>query len=100
MPYTIGILAKRKVCKDCHITVEGSYYSAELGTEYKFAVNDGALEFHHRKMDSATLEPAFEDAFLFDDSTIVFSRDDQGGVTGFKLSDGRVWDVSFKKMAH
>lgn len=27
-PYTIGILAKRKVCKDCHITVEGSYYSA------------------------------------------------------------------------
>ena len=26
--YTIGILAKRKVCKDCHITVEGSYYSA------------------------------------------------------------------------
>ena len=27
MSYTIGILAKRKVCKDCHITVEGSYYS-------------------------------------------------------------------------
>lgn len=26
-PYTIGILAKRKVCKDCHITVESSYYS-------------------------------------------------------------------------
>jgi len=24
--YTISILAKRKVCKDCHITVEGSYY--------------------------------------------------------------------------
>lgn len=30
--YTIGILAKRNVCKDCHITVENSYYS----TPYKY----------------------------------------------------------------
>jgi transposase len=35
-PYTIGILAKRKVCKDCHITVDSSYYSVPYKYVAKF----------------------------------------------------------------
>jgi len=77
----------------------GTYHSEELGTDYRLAVEGDSLAFHHRKLPSARLMPMFRDAFFFDGELMVFSRDASGAVTGFTISDGRVWNVRFRREA-
>jgi len=76
---------------------EGTYHSAELGTDYRLALDDGALWFHHRKLESRRLTPTFPDAFSVRGSSAIFTRDADGRIDGFALSDGRVWNVRFDK---
>jgi hypothetical protein len=73
----------------------GTYYSPELGTEYQFELVESSLMFRHRKMDSSKMEPLFENAFKLDNATLTFDDD----LSGFKLSDGRVWNVIFEKVS-
>ncbi len=77
---------------------EGRFYSSELGTEYKFAVENGALHFHHRKLNSRPLQPIFKDGFSMGGNTVVFSRDDDGEIDGFRISTARVWGVRFERI--
>lgn len=77
----------------------GVYHSAELGTEYRFEVEAGRLVFHHRKLSSQRLQPTFQDAFTRRGASAVFTRDRAGVVDGFTLSDGRVWNVRFDRVA-
>jgi len=76
---------------------EGVYASAELGTEYRLVLEGGRLVARHRKLDDASLTPTFEDAFLLRGALTVFTRGPSGEVEGFALSDGRVWNVRFRK---
>jgi hypothetical protein len=76
---------------------EGVYASAELGTEYQLVLEGSRLAARHRKLDDAPLTPAFRDAFLIRGALAVFTRDGSGAVAGFTLSDGRVWNVRFRK---
>jgi CubicO group peptidase (beta-lactamase class C family) len=75
----------------------GVYHSEELGTEYRLATEDGALWFHHRKLDSQRLTPTFEDGFIIGGDSAVFTRDRTGRIDGFTISDGRVRGVRFDR---
>jgi CubicO group peptidase (beta-lactamase class C family) len=76
----------------------GRYFSSELGTEYSFTVENGRLRFHHRKLDSQSLYPVFPDAFRSGGRTIVFTRDEDHQLNGFRVSDSRVWGVRFDRI--
>jgi CubicO group peptidase (beta-lactamase class C family) len=76
----------------------GTYRSAELGTDYRLALEDGVLWFHHRKLDSRRLSPTFPDGFQIRGSSAAFTRDAAGRIDGFALSDGRVWNVRFDRV--
>ncbi len=75
----------------------GTYHSVELGTDYRLALEDGALWFHHRKLESQRLAPTFEDGFTIRGASAEFTRNGAGRVDGFTLSDGRVWNVRFAR---
>ena len=75
----------------------GLYRSDELGTEYRLEVNGGQLVARHRKLESRSLTPTFRDAFLLGGASAVFTRDANGGIAGFRVSDGRVWNVKFER---
>ncbi len=75
----------------------GVYHSAELRTEYRLALEEGVLWFHHRKLDSQRLLPTFADAFMIGGDAAVFTRDGTGRIDGFTLSDGRVRNVRFDR---
>lgn len=77
---------------------EGTYHSEELGTDYHFTMEGDTLWFHHRKMESRRLEPAFRDGFLLRNTVLDFTRDPAGNVNGFTVSDGRVWKVRFQRV--
>ncbi len=77
----------------------GTYASDELGTDYRVALEEGGLVVHHRTLDDRELTPTFRDAFLLDGASAVFTRDAAGAVDGFSLSDGRVWNVRFRRAA-
>ena len=76
----------------------GTFHSEELGTDYRFAIEADTLWFHHRKLDSARLAPTFKDGFLYRGASLEFTRDAGGTVNGFRLSDGRVWNVRFVRV--
>lgn len=44
------------------------------------------------------LVPIYADAFNARGTIYVFLRDESGGVTGFSLSQGRVWDLRFGRL--
>ena len=62
-------------------------------------VEGGSLVVRHRKLDDAPLTPTFRDAFLVRGALAAFTRDGSGAVEGFTLSDGRVWNVRFRRGA-
>lgn len=83
---------------DALAVFEGVYQSDELGTEYTLTLDGERLVVRHRKLADATFTPTFRDAFLLRGALAVFERDGAGAVTGFILSDGRVWNVRFRRM--
>lgn len=85
----------------------GCYYSTELDVYWTLAVKDDQLVGQHRKYDDTVLTPAFVDAFVDDWTPIlgyptryllVFARDANGDVCGFRLSDTRVRHLKFDKL--
>ena len=76
----------------------GSYYSVELDTTYRLAVNDGVLRADHFRNESVSLSPVAPDAFEGDAwwfGNIVFTRDDRGVVTGLEVNSDRVRKLHF-----
>ncbi len=76
----------------------GRYFSEELDTRYDIVVRDSVLVRTHRKMSDATLMAAGRDGFSMGGTTVLFSRDRRGRVTGFTVSDARVRGVRFVRM--
>ncbi|HVF90066.1 MAG TPA: serine hydrolase domain-containing protein [Blastocatellia bacterium] len=80
----------------------GDYYSAELGTTYTIAVEKGKLVAKHRRTGDVPLAPAFTDQFRggqFYFRHVVFTRDGQNRVNGFRLTGGRVRNMRFDRQA-
>lgn len=78
---------------------EGVYVSEELGTEYRLVLEEGGLVVRHRKLDPQPLRPTWPDAFTLGGAPAVFTRGASGRIEGFTLSDGRVWNVRFRRKA-
>ncbi len=77
----------------------GTYYSPELDTSYKIAVEGGRLKAVHIRHSDQWLTPTDKDRFeggawWFND--ILFSRDDGGNITGLTVTNmPRVRNVKF-----
>lgn len=77
----------------------GDYYSDELGTSYAIQMrNDKLVAQHHRHGQIPLLRSSIADKFVaegwFD---VVFTRNNEGTVTGFKLSTDRSRNLQFHK---
>lgn len=88
----------------------GDYYSDELCTTYTLIVRDDQLvaehrknedTIWHRKNEDTILRPAEKDTFsarFF--GQVQFTRNDEGAVTGFQSSSGRVRNLRFNRQTH
>jgi CubicO group peptidase (beta-lactamase class C family) len=77
----------------------GDYYSDELETSYTIRVSDNQLiAQHHRHGQIPLLQSSVADKFVaegwFD---LVFTRNNEGTVTGFKLSTDRCRNLQFQR---
>ncbi len=72
----------------------GIYHSEELEIDYRIVAGDDHLTVEFGRGAKRELRPATGDVFL-GGWAIEFGRDDQGSVTGFNLSAGRVRDIVF-----
>jgi CubicO group peptidase (beta-lactamase class C family) len=75
----------------------GTYASAELGTTWRLAVEDGKLSIRHRGLSKDPLAPTVKDAMNLDGMNLRFRRNAAGKVTGFTLDYGRVRGIDFLK---
>jgi len=77
----------------------GTYYSGELAAEYKIDLSNGNLKVHHMRLGDINLNPVTVEIDQFDGDigNLRFMRNENKKVTGFKLSGGRVKNISFDK---
>ena len=79
---------------------EGRFYSPELETFYTIAVEDSQLVAKHRRHGVIELSSKEEDSFrgnVFFFGDVAFDRDEAGGVTSMRVSNGRVRNLVFEK---
>ena len=79
----------------------GSFYSEELSTTYDFVVVGGKLVAKHSRHSDFELLPLKKDIFsgqAWFFGQIEFVRDANNGITGCKVSNGRVRNLYFKKL--
>jgi CubicO group peptidase (beta-lactamase class C family) len=78
----------------------GSYYSDELETTYTVFVKDSVLAIRHQRHPDFTLRPERHDVFngvgVFG-GQLVFERNDDKMITGFRVNTGRVRNLLFEK---
>jgi CubicO group peptidase (beta-lactamase class C family) len=76
----------------------GTFYSDELDVHYRIERKDSVLAVTLRRRGSMSLQPAFADGFTAPEiGTLRFTRE-KGKVTGFKVTSGRVRNVSFTRI--
>jgi hypothetical protein len=61
-------------------------------------LEEGRLYLRNRWGEGPTLVPMYPDAFRMGGSMAIFRRDSSGRITEVTLSQGRVWDIRFRKM--
>ena len=76
----------------------GRFYSEELETFYTFEVEEGALVMRQRRLGRVPLTAGEEDSFSGGGFSFAFERDEDGEVTGFRLSNVRTRDVGFGRV--
>jgi hypothetical protein len=85
----------------------GDYYSDELCTTYTLIVRDDQLVAEHRKNEDTIWHRTNEDTILRPEEKdtfsarsfglVQFTRNDEGAVTGFQSSSGRVRNLRFNR---
>jgi hypothetical protein len=76
----------------------GTYYSEELDVRYTVARKDSVLSVTLRRRGKLDMRPSFPDAFSVPGlGTVRFIRE-KGKVTSFRVTQGRVRNVLFKKV--
>ncbi len=78
----------------------GNYYSPELETTYRIYKNEERLYWHHARhgdFEMSILKPdVLEAAFPF--SIVKFQRNEEGIITGIRVSNGRVRNLWFERL--
>jgi CubicO group peptidase (beta-lactamase class C family) len=75
----------------------GTFWSEDLGAEYRVERSDGQLRLWNRKRGALRLTPRAEDRFSAGGMQISFTRDRVGRIDGFTASTGRVRKVRFDR---
>jgi len=81
-------------------TFIGNYYAKSLDASYSLTIDQGKLILRHPRLDPVTLTPRIPDLFSGDQrhfSSLAFSRDANGTVTGFTLATRGIADIWFEK---
>jgi CubicO group peptidase (beta-lactamase class C family) len=73
----------------------GAYYSEELDSTYRIALEDGKLSIKLRNASRGSLSSQAKDEFRLSGATFNFSRNDQRQITGFALNGGRSKGIQF-----
>lgn len=79
----------------------GNYYSDELATTYEFVIVENKLVAKHQRVSDFSLHPVKTDLFSADAwffGQVRFERGEDKAITGFRISDGRVRNLYFKKI--
>jgi CubicO group peptidase (beta-lactamase class C family) len=77
---------------------EGTYVSDEAEVTYTAAVQDGGLVLKRRPDTTIRLTPVYADGFR-GLGFVRFHRDAAGRVSGFSVSQDRVWDLRFTRVS-
>ena len=75
----------------------GIYSSDEAEVTYEATVRDGGLVFRRRPDAVIRLTPVYADGFRAPIGFVRFTRDGSGRVSGFHLSQDRVWKLVFDR---
>jgi CubicO group peptidase (beta-lactamase class C family) len=75
----------------------GSYDSDEAEVSYTVAIQDGSLVLKRRPAAVLPLRPVYADGFESPVGFVRFGRDAGGTVTGFSISQDRVWNLPFTR---
>jgi CubicO group peptidase (beta-lactamase class C family) len=79
---------------------KGSYYSDELNTTYTFRTHGNQLIANHQRSGDFKLKAIKNDFFIGNKGSfrnVIFTRNQQQEITGFKVSSSRAKNVVFKK---
>jgi CubicO group peptidase (beta-lactamase class C family) len=81
------------------VAYAGTYRSDEAEATYEVEVGEeGVLVLRDRWGQRTALRPLYPDAFSGGGSTFIFRRGTSGQVQEMSLSQGRVWDLRFRKV--
>jgi hypothetical protein len=76
----------------------GTYRSDEAEATYTVEVENGTFVMKDRWGQGRLLQPLYPDAFGSGGNTLIFRRDSAGRIVEMSLSQGRVWDLRFRKV--
>ena len=73
----------------------GNYYSPELDVSYRVELKEDQLVLWRRKYGKTPMLPTIQDGFSADRVDIFFSRDEEGNLSSFRLTSGRIRNLRF-----
>jgi CubicO group peptidase (beta-lactamase class C family) len=76
----------------------GSYYCPEIDATHRVFLRDGAIVVRQPKGNEQKLTPATADTFILPMTSLAFSRDGNGDVSGFELFNDRIRHLSFERL--
>ncbi|RUL75983.1 serine hydrolase domain-containing protein [Dyella choica] len=84
------------------VRISGRYHNDEVPVTYQItAVADGLnVIAEGRPGQSRLFVPAYSNAFISDDMMLRLVRGPDGNVTGIRISDDRVWNLPFDRLAN
>ncbi len=98
-PVTYAALAPATPNAEQLAEYAGDYYSEEIDSIYKLAVQDGKLALKRKKYGPADLTPVAKDVFTVAGSgSVRFTRDNQNRVSGLILGRGRIKNFRFDRL--
>ena len=80
---------------------EGTFFSEELGTFYTIVLKDSQLVAQHNRHSDISITPSASDFFIGTTwwfQKIYFTRNSTKKIDGFKLTGGRVRNLTFGKV--
>ncbi|AXT39908.1 class A beta-lactamase-related serine hydrolase [Alteromonas sp. BL110] len=87
-----------KITKTWLSQYAGSYFSPELSSTYHLSPENKQLKISHHRLSDHYIAPVKDDFFSSQVGDILFERDGHGEVNGFRISNGRVRNLYFRKL--
>jgi CubicO group peptidase (beta-lactamase class C family) len=75
----------------------GDYHSEEVHTGFQILFEEGKLHLRRRERQNLLMQALAKDRFRVRSWTIMFIRDEEGQISGFRLTSGRVRNLLFEK---